>query len=140
MAGNNEQGFLGSGMKFPPQANKATGRFDVSRGPQSVRESVYLILMTARGERRLAPGFGSDLSRYAFMDVNLTNITMMKSDVRQLILSQEPRISDVDIDIDPASRDDCLIINIRYRLADTSQVDNFVFPFYLRASSEAESE
>jgi phage baseplate assembly protein W len=133
-----EQAFLGSGMKFPPQANKATGRFNVSVGAQSVKESVYLILMTARGERALVPGFGSNLSRYAFMDVTLTNLTMMKSDVRRIILSQEPRISDVDVEIDPESKDECLIINITYRLADTNSIDNFVFPFYLRASSEAE--
>jgi phage baseplate assembly protein W len=140
MAVNTDQKFLGSGMKFPPQANKATGRFGVSSGAQSVKESVYLILMTATGERPLAPGFGSTLSRYAFMDVTVTNITMMKSDISRLILAQEPRIADVVINIDPASKDDCLIIDIAYILAETNQVDNYVFPFYLRASSEAEAE
>jgi phage baseplate assembly protein W len=139
MAVNTEQDFLGSGMKFPPQANKATGRFGVAAGTQSVKESVYLILMTAIGERPLAPGFGSRLAQYAFMDVTLTNITMMKNDVSRMILAQEPRIAEVDIDIDPEAKDDCLIINIAYRLAETNSVDNFVFPFYLRAASEAEA-
>jgi phage baseplate assembly protein W len=136
MADRTDQSFLGSGMKFPPQANKATGRFGVSSGAQSVKESIYLILMTATSERALAPGFGSNLSRYAFMDITLTNLTMMKNDIRRLIALQEPRIADVDVDLDPASKDDCIIINIAYRLAESNAIDNFVFPFYLRATSE----
>ena len=51
--------FLGTGMKFPPQIDPGTGRFSLSSGAQSVRESVYLILMTQRGERWLEPEFGS---------------------------------------------------------------------------------
>ncbi|MDR1952991.1 MAG: GPW/gp25 family protein [Clostridiales Family XIII bacterium] len=130
--------FLGSGMKFPPQANKATGRFSVSEGEQSVKESVYLIMMTAVGERELAPHFGSRLTRYAFMDINLTHLSIMRRDIAELVMSQEPRISNADVEIDADSRNDCLIVNIRYRVAQTNSVDNFVFPFYLKTSAEEE--
>ena len=54
-----DRAFLGTGMKFPPQIDPGTGRFAVSTREQSVRESVYLILMTHQGERWLEPGFGS---------------------------------------------------------------------------------
>jgi phage baseplate assembly protein W len=138
MMEDKDNSFLGIGMKFPPQANKATGRFAVSSGEQSVKEAVYLIMMTAMGERELAPRFGSMLARYAFMDINLTNLSIMRRDVAELITSQEPRISDVEVDIDAESRNDCLIVNIRYRVAETNTVDNFVFPFYLKASAEGE--
>jgi phage baseplate assembly protein W len=138
MAEQGNKSFLGSGMKFPPQANKATGRFVVADGEQNVKESVYLILMTAAGERELEPRFGSRLSRYTFMDVNLTNLNIMRHDIAELILSQEPRISDVDVEIDADSRDDCLIVNIRYRVAQTNTPDNFVFPFYLKDAVEAD--
>jgi phage baseplate assembly protein W len=135
---NKGNSFLGSGMKFPPQANKATGRFAVSSGEQSVKEAVYLIMMTAVGERELAPNFGSSLARYAFMDINLTNLSIMRRDVTELITSQEPRISDAEVDIDAESRNDCLIVNIRYKVAQTNTVDNFVFPFYLKTTAEEE--
>ncbi|MDR1029180.1 MAG: GPW/gp25 family protein [Clostridiales Family XIII bacterium] len=138
MADRTNKSFLGSGMKFPPQANRATGRFAVSANEQSVKESVYLILMTAAGERELAPGFGSRLSRYAFMDVNITNLNIMQHDIAELIMAQEPRVAAADADIDAQSRDDCLIINITYRVAQTNTTDNFVFPFYLRASAGAD--
>ena len=36
--------YLGSGMKFPLQVNRATGRIVMSDGEQSVKESVYIIL------------------------------------------------------------------------------------------------
>ncbi|MDR0853282.1 MAG: GPW/gp25 family protein [Clostridiales Family XIII bacterium] len=138
MADRTEQAFLGSGMKFPPQANKATGRFSVSSGAQSVKESIYLILMTAVGERVLAPEFGSSLSQYAFMDITLTNLTMMRNDIRRLLMQQEPRIDDINVELDAGSKDNCLIINITYTLAESNVIDNYVFPFYLRAASEGE--
>ena len=40
--------FLGKGMKFPPQINPATGRFVTVDGAQAIKESIYLILMTAK--------------------------------------------------------------------------------------------
>jgi phage baseplate assembly protein W len=132
--------FLGGGMKFPPQVNRATGRFAVSDGQQSVKESVYLILMTAAGERWLAPLFGSRLAGYAFMDVNLTNLSMMRNDLTRVLLEQEPRLSDVQIDIDAESMTDRLIVSIAYRIAADNSVDNMVFPFYLNASAEAAEE
>jgi phage baseplate assembly protein W len=131
-----DQAFLGSGMKFPPQANKATGRFVLSTAERSVKESIYLILTTTSGERFRAPHFGSQLSRYAFMDVTITNLSMMQHELQRIILAQEPRIADVDIRIDSESRDDCLIVNISYRVAYTNTVDNLVFPFYLKAVPE----
>jgi phage baseplate assembly protein W len=135
MAMTKGSSFLGSGMKFPPQANKATGRFAVSSGEQSVKESVYLILMTSTGERRLMPGFGSGLTNYAFMDMTVTNLSMLRNDIVDTILSQEPRISDVEVAVDEEGRDERIIISVSYRVADTNAVDNLVFPFYLRAAS-----
>ena len=46
-----EKLYLGTGMKFPPQVNKATGRFVLSSQEENVKESIYLILMTQKTER-----------------------------------------------------------------------------------------
>lgn len=135
----NDRAFLGSGMKFPPQIDPGTGRFAVSFGEQSVRESVYLILMTNRGERWLEPRFGSQMIGYTFMDTSPTMLRMMSDDLRDLLLTQEPRISDVDVEIDPEGGNGCLLISIRYTVAATNQRDNLVFPFYLNAAREEPS-
>ncbi|HIY38357.1 MAG TPA: GPW/gp25 family protein [Candidatus Agathobaculum merdigallinarum] len=131
--------FLGSGMKFPPQIDKSTGRFVLSAGEQSVKESIYLILMTHRGERWLEPMFGARLLDYSFMDTSPTILGLMKNDLMSVLLEQEPRISDVTVTIDPTVRDGCLLINISYVIAQTNTRDNLVFPFYLNVEPEEES-
>ena len=123
--------FLGTGMKFPPQIDPGTGRFSLSSGAQSVRESVYLILMTQRGERWLEPEFGSRILSYTFLDISPTTVTLLTNELRALLLEQEPRISDVQVDLDPETREGCLIFNLSYTITETNTRDNLVFPFYL---------
>ena len=133
-----DRSFLGTGMKFPPQVNKATGRFVTASLEESVKESVYLILMTQKTERFLRPQFGSTIMSYTFMDVNATNITIMKREVQEAILQQEPRVSDVDVTTDGEVRDGCLLFTVSYTVAETHTRDNLVFPFYLNAVPEEE--
>ncbi len=132
--------FLGAGMKFPPQVDKGTGRFQVSSQELSVKESVYLILMTNRGERWLRPEFGGQLMSYTFMDTSVTMLSIMAGELKSLILEQEPRVSSLNVEIDPDPRKECLIVNLSYAIADTNRRDNLVFPFYLTADSATGEE
>ncbi|MCI8478896.1 MAG: GPW/gp25 family protein [Oscillospiraceae bacterium] len=134
-----ERTFLGTGMKFPPQIDPGTGRFALAAGPQSVKESLYIILMTSQGERWLEPDFGSQIMRYTFMDPSLTALNIMSNELRTLILEQEPRISEVDVQIDPEVKEGCLVVTIGYTITDSNTRDNLVFPFYLNAAGEEES-
>ena len=134
------QDFLGSGMKFPPRINPATGRFEVSRGEASVKESIYLILMTQKAERWIRPDFGSSLMNYTFINTNTTVLNMMAKDIAGDLMRQEPRISDVDIKIDANAKPGCLIIHIGYRIRETNTIDNLVFPFYLNTTWEEEEQ
>lgn len=128
--------FLGSGMKFPPQIDPATGRFMVSEAEQSVKESIYLILMTQRTERFVRPDYGSSIMSYTFMDINATTLNMMRREIIEQIITQEPRVSDVEVTFDAQTRDGCLIVSIDYTVSATNQKDNLVFPFYLNANVE----
>ena len=132
--------FLGTGMAFPPRVDPATGRFVTSSGSQSVKESIYLILMTQVTERLTRPYFGTETASYVFMDVNLTELTIMKRNLTESILQQEPRVSSVDIETDMKSQQGYIMINIDYVLADTHQRDNLVFPFYLNAEPVPDEE
>ncbi len=135
-----EQAFLGTGVAFPPQIDPATGRFKMSRGTQSVKESIYLILMTQVSERITRPGFGTQTASYIFMDVNLTELTIMERDLTDSILRQEPRVRDVDITTDMQSQQGYILISIDYTLAENNQRDNLVFPFYLNAEPQPDDE
>lgn len=135
-----EREFLGRGMKFPPQINPATGRFVVSSEEESVKESLYLILMTHKTERFVRPEFGSDLIGYTFMDINLTSISMLERSITEQIMTQEPRIGEVTITTDARTRPGCLIVDIGYTIISTNVRDNLVFPFYIDAMAEDEKD
>ena len=140
MPENND--FLGKGMKFPPQINAATGRFVLSEGEQSVRESLYMILMTQISERPMRPDFGSNLMAYTFMDVTQANVSMVVRAIQEQIMQFEPRVTDVDIYADVSSRPGVILFDVGYTVRTTNVRDNFVFPFYMnnQASEEEERE
>lgn len=93
--------YLGSGLSFPVRVNPATGRIVMADGVQSVRESVYIILMTQKGERFTRERFGSRLLSYTFMDTSVTRMNVMAGELEQTLLAQEPRISEVEVRIKP---------------------------------------
>ncbi|MBR1629808.1 MAG: GPW/gp25 family protein [Lachnospiraceae bacterium] len=128
--------FLGKGMKFPPQINEATGRFVVSSGVESIRESLYLILMTQVSERVMRPDFGSNLMSYTFIDINQSNVSLIVRTIQEQILSQEPRVTDITVDVDAVSRPGTVLFDIGYTIIGTNVRDNFVFPFYLNNNEE----
>lgn len=133
-----DKSYLGSGLKFPIQVNRATGRAVMSHGEQSVKESVYIILMTQKGERFARRDFGSRLLSYTFMDTSVTRINMMAREVERTILEQEPRISDVDVEVQPRLDKGCLIVNVGYVIAADHTRGSLVFPFYLNVEAEDE--
>lgn len=135
-----ERDFLGQGIKFPIQVNKATGRFVMATEEESVKESVYLILMTQKTERWVRPEFGSNILSYTFMDTSLTRINMMARELENTILSQEPRISQVEVSVEPRLSQGCLIVNLSYLIAASNTRDNLVFPFYLYSETEGQMD
>ena len=107
------QEFLGSGMKFPPQINPATGRFEVASKATSVKESVYIILMTQKSERWIRPEFGSSLMSYTFMDTSTTMLNLMAREIAGDLMRQEPRLADVNVKIDATSKQDIFFCSAR---------------------------
>ena len=130
--------FLGTGMKFPPQIDPATGRFATSSEEESIRESVYLILMTQQSERLVRPAFGSGLLAYTFMDMNTGTFAMLTRELTDALSENEPRITDIRISLEPDERLGRLLIDIHYTVRATHNSDSIVFPFYLNAVEEEE--
>ena len=133
------QTVLGTGMKFPPQINPATGRFITVSDADNVKESIYLILMTTKSERFMRPEFGSRVVGYTFGDTNPTMLTIMSREIADDIKNSEPRITDLNVRMEPDNNKGCLFVYIDYTLADTQTRDNMVFPFYLRNDTEEEN-
>lgn len=119
--------YAGRGIHFPIQVDKATGRICMSGEIQKVKESVYLILKTQKTERWLRPDFGSNLNSYTFMDTNLTMLNIMARELKESILSQEPRISELSVRMDPQRKPGFLLIDIEYTVNAAKIRDNLVF-------------
>lgn len=126
-----DEAFLGKGMKFPPQIDSATGRFCISSGPENIKESIYLVLMTQKTERWIRPEFGSNIMTYTFMDTSSTMLNLMSRELLADISRCEPRVDHVNVNIDADSKEGCLLVNIDYTVRETNITDNIVFPFYL---------
>ena len=135
-----ERKFLGTGLKFPPEIDRATGRFKTVSGEESVKESIYLILMTQRSERFVRPSFGSDIMSYTFMDTGETMLSIFRRNITQTILEQEPRVSDVAVSTEVAEKQGMVIVSINYIVSDTNKRDNLVFPFYLNTGEDTGEE
>lgn len=123
--------FRGVGWKFPvslgPDSQIATARDE-----EAIRQSVWMILDTAPGERVMRPRFGCGIHDLVF-EVNSAGTSgLISSQVRQALLQWEPRINVQRVEVVPdASQPDQLLIEIEYLVRTTNNRVNLVYPFYL---------
>jgi uncharacterized protein len=137
--------FLGVGWPFPladakgqPRVNKDganIGSLKLSEYEESVRESIWIVLGTARGERVMRPEFGCGIYDLVF-EVNSASIAgRVAQEVRSALLYFEPRIDVLDVMVQPGgSNGEEMLINIDYQVRATNNVFNLVYPFYLERS------
>ena len=124
--------FLGRGFKFPIQVDEVTGRFKMSSYEEDIQESIWIILNTRPGERIMRPEFGCRIYDYVFESMNYTVISAMTEAVREALLVWEPRIDNVEVEIDQERIFEGIAeIHIHYVVRSTNNPYNLVYPFYL---------
>ena len=124
--------FLGQGWKFPIEVT-AAGDIAMSQYEDDIRESVRVILLTAKGERVMRPDFGAGLQQFVFETINSTAIGSLQSAIQNALIEWEPRIQLLAVNVE-ADRIEVgrLLVNIDYRVRATNTSFNLVFPFYLQ--------
>ena len=123
--------FLGVGWKFPLQVN-AIGGIAVSRYEQSIEESIYMILGTAKGERVMMPNFGCGMHDIVFAPNNPVVVTMVVDSTRRALVAHEPRIDVLTVNAETTQEQpNLLIIRINYRVRANNTIENLVYPFYI---------
>lgn len=125
-----EKDFLGIGWKLPLQLNPRGGIARAS-GEQKIKESILIILGTAKGERVMRPDFGSDLNRLVFEPNNSVTANLAKHYVEEALTLWEQRIQIKNVDARNDMDESRLIIDIDYIVRATNSPQNLVFPFYL---------
>ncbi|MGG6313692.1 GPW/gp25 family protein [Paenibacillus macerans] len=123
--------FLGRGWRFPFAVQR--GSILGSDGEDSIRESVMLILSTARGERVMRPDFGCRLNELVFAPNNMSTATLIRSFIEEALLNWEPRIEVEDITVTPRSDQPVLDVSIDYSIKASNSKYNLVYPFFLES-------
>jgi phage baseplate assembly protein W len=126
--------WLGRGLKFPVTMNKDD--LAIAEYEESVRQSILIILGTARGERVMRPDFGCGIYDLVFETHSPSTENKISQLVQESLLLFEPRITVRNIQIQSESDSDGekLLINIDYQVRATNNVFNLVYPFYLERS------
>jgi uncharacterized protein len=124
--------FLGLGWNFPVGLDD-DGQVELTPdGEEGVRQSIWMILGTSRGERVMRPDFGCGIHDMVFGVNNAATAGAVGSAVREALAVWEPRIDVLDVYAvpDPA-QPNLLVIEINYQVRSTNSRFNLVYPFYL---------
>ena len=136
---SNDKDFLGKGLRFPVSIN-LNGGVSSSQYEENVRQSLFVILGTAPGERINRPRFGCRIHDLMFAPNN--DLTAARAEVycEEAIYKFEPRIQKVSCRAFPNKDEpNRLDIRIEYVIAGKNdQKRNLVFPFYLKPEDETE--
>jgi uncharacterized protein len=124
------QDFVGVGWAFPMGVSTQGGIAMVRREVE-LEQAMTLILSTYPGERPMRPEFGSRLRDFVFRPANAETAAELSQEVRNALLRWEARVDVEMVNVTPDGEDrSMLYIDIQYRLKDTNDRRNLVFPFY----------
>src|ERR1043165_7077497 len=140
--------FLGKGRAFlllPAKGKQAkdgagaaaerNGPLEVAAYEESVRQAIWIILGTAKGERAMRPDFGCGIYDLVFEVNSPSTAGRVAREVRDALLMFEPRIDVLDVQAQPAGDGEVLLISIDYQVRATDNAFNLVYPFYLERSA-----
>jgi phage baseplate assembly protein W len=123
--------FLGVGTGLPVAAS-SDGSLQRAAYEDSVRQSVWIILSTSKGERVMRPDFGCGIHDLVFAPNTPTTHGRLATAVREALLSFEPRVDVRDVRVVASGEGgEVLLLSVDYEVRATNNVFNLVYPFYL---------
>jgi uncharacterized protein len=127
------KGFLGRGWSFPVRVHDKEGTIRLSEYEQDIREAIWIILSTSKGERVMRPDFGCGIHDLVFEVINTTTLADISERVREALATFEPRIDVMRVDaLSGGGTDGQLRVSIDYLVRGTNNQFNLVFPFYIQ--------
>lgn len=123
--------FLGCGWKFPVNID-SKGHIGMSEYEEDIKEAIWIILSTSKGERVMRPDFGCGIHDFVFESINTATLGMIEASVREALTLWEPRIEIINVNaLSDKINEGKLIISIDYMVRTTNNRFNLVYPFYL---------
>ena len=124
--------FLGIGWNLPVALDADDRLRMASDGEEGIRQSIWMILSTAPGERLMRPDFGCGIHDMVFGVSSAGTANAMAGAVRKALATWEPRIDVLDVFAAPDPAEPSVLqIEINYQVRSTNSRFNLVFPFYL---------
>jgi len=128
--------FLGTGWAYPVGTDYQ-GDVELSSAAANIRESVQIIIGTAKGERVMRPDFGCEVHDYVFAAADPATLSMIEDAVEEALIQWEPRIDVESVDAAPDEENpNRVLIDIDYWVRETNSSANMVYPFYLNEGDE----
>ena len=136
--------FLGRGVGFPITLDSDRD-LQIAEYEESVRQSILIILGTAKGERVMRPDFGCGIYDLIFEMNTASTAGKISQAVQDALLKFEPRIDVLDVKVtsgtlgkgadgqsqfQPSNNEYVLLIDIKYQVRANNNVFNLVYPFY----------
>jgi hypothetical protein len=109
------------------------GALKLARYEESVRQSIWIILGTAKGERVMRSNFGCGIYDLVFEVNSASTAGRIVQEIREALLLFEPRIDVLEVQVQPDGA--VLLISIDYQVRATNNIFNLVYPFYLERSA-----
>jgi uncharacterized protein len=123
--------FRGTGWAF--RVRVGAGAIEAVSGDEDVRQSIHLILATAKGERVMRPDFGCGIHDLVFAAVSTQLIARVRREVEDALRTYEARIEVLRVAVATGGLAmGRLDVEIDYRVRTTNQTGNYVYPFYFR--------
>ena len=115
---------FGRGIGFPPRLG-ADGRLAWSEGPQNVRESIQVVLLTRLGERLLLGEFGTTMPDLLFEPNTVATRRLVQEQIAIALKRWEPRVTVEAVTVEADAEDPrAAIATIRYRLVASQAPDH----------------
>jgi uncharacterized protein len=125
--------FLGVGWGFPIKKDKDTNCLALAAHEESIKQAIWIIISTAKGERVMRPDFGCGIHELVFAPNDAATRGMARHHVNEALRVWEPRIEVLDVIVRAAGvQEETLHIGIEYRVRTTDNRFNLVYPFYLQ--------
>jgi len=114
------------GLSFPISFNKR-GSLSQSEGLTKIKENLKALVLTAVGERRMNPHVGASGYEYMFRNLDESEISILKYQIRMGLEAGESRVTIVNVTITQPDQEGQLLIDISFRVDTTNEFENLTF-------------
>jgi phage baseplate assembly protein W len=129
---------LGSGWQFPIALDRRD-TIAIAQHEEKIKQSVFIILATPKGERVMRPDFGCEIHDQVFDVIDSSTLTLIRTAVEEALILWEPRIEVMEVTTLTDNLGEGRIeIKVDYKVRYTNTAHNLVYPFYLETEGRQE--